>query len=167
MNWTNLQKCSYIDPEKLSYTAPTAPVVKPTTPTFNKFNAKVTALSLHVRSGAGTQYKHLKYVYKGNVVTVIGESGDWYKITHGGTTGYCSKKYLTKVATTKYYPKYLGDSSNLDTILKDIGAPAAYYGSWSKRKPIAKVNGISNYIGSTKQNNTLITLAKQGKLIKP
>ena len=170
MNWTNLQKCSYIDPEKLSYTAPktsTKPVEKTSTPTFTKFSAKVTALSLHVRNGAGTQHKHLKYVYKGNIVTVIGESGDWYKITHGGTTGYCSKKYLTKVATTKYYPKYSGNSNNLDTILKAIGAPAAYYGKWSKRKPIAKVNGISNYVGSEKQNSTLITLAKQGKLIKP
>lgn len=161
MTWNNLQKCSYIDPEKISYTAPS------TKPAFTKFNAKVTAVSLHMRDGAGTNYKHIKYLYKGNIVTVTGETGDWYKVTHGTTSGYCSKKYLTKLGTSKYYPKYAGDSNDLDVILKAIGASAAHYGNWSKRKPIAKVNGISNYIGTANQNKKLITLAKQGKLVKP
>ena len=63
-----------------------------------------------------------------------------------------------------YYPKYYGSSSSLDTILKAIGVPAQYYGSWSKRRPIAKANGISLYVGTASQNTRLKQLAKEGKL---
>lgn len=66
--------------------------------------------------------------------------------------------------TYAYYPKYYGSSSSLDTILKAIGVPAQYYGSWSKRRAIAKANGISLYVGTASQNTKLKQLAKEGKL---
>lgn len=66
----------------------------------------------------------------------------------------------------KYYKKYTGDSVKLDTVLKAVEVPAKYYGSWSKRKPLAKANGIKVYIGTAKQNTKLVNLAKQGKLKK-
>lgn len=88
-------------------------------------------------------------------------------------------KYLTvvKKATTttvtatskpvvQYYNKYTGASGRIDEVLKAIGVPSAYYGSWSKRVPIAKANDISLYIGTSSQNTKLISLAKQGKLKK-
>ena len=68
---------------------------------------------------------------------------------------------------SKYYKKYSGDSTQIDVILKDIGVPSKYYGNWSKRKAVAKANGINAYIGTSKQNLTLINLAKKGKLVKP
>ena len=80
------------------------------------------------------------------------------------------KLFLTKcenVNSGGYYPKYTGNSSNLDMILKSIGAPYKYIGSWSARKPIASANGIKNYIGSIYDNIKLIQLAKIGKLKKP
>lgn len=70
-------------------------------------------------------------------------------------------------ANTKYYPKYEGDSNQIDVVLKAIHAPSQYYGSWLKRKPVAKANGISAYIGSSSQNLKLVNLARQGKLVKP
>ena len=72
----------------------------------------------------------------------------------------------SQATTSAYYPKYYGSSTSLDTILKAIGVPAKYYGSWSKRKPLAKANGISLYIGTASQNTKLKNLAKQGKLKK-
>lgn len=68
--------------------------------------------------------------------------------------------------TVKYYPAYKGDATNLDTILAAIKVPLAYRGSWTKRKPLAKANGISLYIGSFSQNTKLIELAKAGRLKK-
>ena len=77
---------------------------------------------------------------------------------------------LVKVGTTSIsnyttcYPKYTGNSSSLDTILKAIGVPAKYTGSWKNRKPLAQANGISNYTGSILQNSNLKKLAKNGLL---
>lgn len=65
---------------------------------------------------------------------------------------------------TQYYKKYTGSSAQLDVVLKAIGVPSKYYGSWTKRKTLAKANGIKVYVGSAKQNTKLISLAKQGKL---
>lgn len=73
---------------------------------------------------------------------------------------------INVAVTTKYYAKYTGDSMNIDTVLKAIGVPSKYYGKWSKRVPIAKANGITAYIGTSKQNLKMINLAKQGKLKK-
>ncbi len=66
----------------------------------------------------------------------------------------------------KYYKKYTGDSEQIDVVLKEIGVPAGYRGVWSKRKPIARANGIDNYAGTAEQNDKLIELAKKGKLKK-
>lgn len=65
-----------------------------------------------------------------------------------------------------YYLAYKGTSNAIDTVLKDIGVPSKYIGSYTKRKPIAKANGISLYTGSASQNTKLVALAKQGKLKK-
>lgn len=66
----------------------------------------------------------------------------------------------------QYYPKYTGKSNSLDTILATVGVPAKYRGSWEKRVPVATANGISGYEGTGKQNSTLKSLAKKGKLKK-
>ena len=63
-----------------------------------------------------------------------------------------------------YYPRYNGTSNNLDVILKAIGVPDKYLLFWYKRKPLAKRNGIHNYMGSLSQNMKLIELAKNGIL---
>lgn len=80
-----------------------------------------------------------------------------------------AKKTTTPAAATtpsvsSYYPKYTGTSTSLDTILKAIGVPSKFYGSWAKRKPLATANGIANYKGKEEQNSKLKKLAKEGKL---
>jgi GH24 family phage-related lysozyme (muramidase) len=73
---------------------------------------------------------------------------------------------IKEKTTTSYYPQYTGNSIQIDTIFRNIGVPNKYIGSWSARKPIATKNNISDYVGSMTDNNKLIKLAKQGKLIK-
>lgn len=68
--------------------------------------------------------------------------------------------------STSYYKKYTGKSNKIDEVFKAIGVQSAYIGSYSKRKPVAKKNGISNYTGTSSQNLKLIDYAKKGKLKK-
>lgn len=77
--------------------------------------------------------------------------------------GYAVPKYA---ADAVYYAKYTGKSIFLDTILKAVGVPAQYRGSWRKRVPIAEINGITGYKGTSAQNSKIKSLAKQGKLRK-
>lgn len=65
-----------------------------------------------------------------------------------------------------FYPKYEGNSHHIDTVLKAIGVPDKYIGSWSSRKPVAIANGFNRYVGSMSDNVKIIALAKDGKLKK-
>ena len=73
-----------------------------------------------------------------------------------------------KTDTTKYYPKYNGDSPRVDEVLSAIGANTDYDMTQTKaylrRKPIAEANSIKNYTGTAAQNQKIIKLAKDGKL---
>lgn len=74
------------------------------------------------------------------------------------------KNAASKSAT--YYKKYTGKSTKVDEVLKSIGVPAKYRGSFKNRKTIAVKNGISNYKGTADQNLKIVGLAKKGKLKK-
>ena len=67
-------------------------------------------------------------------------------------------------SASRYYSKYVGTDKNIDVIFRKIGVESKYIGSYTARKPIANVNGISDYRGAYSENTTLIQLAKQGKL---
>lgn len=70
--------------------------------------------------------------------------------------------FLTK--QTSYYKKYNGGSTSVDSVLRVCGVDEKYLGSWTSRKPLALANNIHNYVGSRKQNERLLVLAKKGKL---
>jgi cell wall-associated NlpC family hydrolase len=70
-------------------------------------------------------------------------------------------------ATKGYYPRYTGKTTyHIDTVFKAVDVPDKYIGSWSKRRPVAKANGIAAYVGTSAQNMKLIDLASNGKLKK-
>lgn len=54
----------------------------------------VLASSLNVRTGAGTSYSRIGTLKIGSTVTVLGKSGDWYKVSTGSLTGYVSAQYI-------------------------------------------------------------------------
>lgn len=66
----------------------------------------ITSGSLNVRSGAGTSYSKVASLYKGEVVIVLGTSGNWSRILYNGTkTGYVSSQYLSATSSSSAYSK--------------------------------------------------------------
>lgn len=62
--------------------------------------ATVTASSLNLRSGPSTTASILTSMPSGSVVDVLEQSGSWYKVRYGTTTGWCSGDYLTPATAT-------------------------------------------------------------------
>ncbi|MGG2062180.1 SH3 domain-containing protein [Priestia megaterium] len=79
-----------------------------TTPPAESTTYTVTASTLNVRSGAGTNYASIGSVTKGQKLSVVSKSGSWYKINYNGRTGYVSSDYVQASATTS--PKLVVDS---------------------------------------------------------
>lgn len=80
---------------KAPYSATVTVTTSGTTPTTR--TGTVTAGALNVRSGAATTYPIVRTIYSGQVVTILGESGSWYKITWQGAPAgnlYASKSYI-------------------------------------------------------------------------
>lgn len=69
------------------------------TDTCDKGYIQVTASSLSLRSGAGSNFARLATIPSGEVLKVSGSLGAWYQVTYGKFTGYVSGEYVS--ATTK------------------------------------------------------------------
>lgn len=63
----------------------------------------------------------------------------------------------------KYFKRYTGDSVSIVDALKSLNEQSSY----EYRTKVATINGIKNYVGTTVQNNYLLNLLKEGKLVKP
>lgn len=72
------------------------------------------------------------------------------------------KWHVFKKPVIEYYKKYTGKSVSIVDALRSIGVDATF----KHRKAIAKANGIKLYVGTAKQNGTLLSLLKAGKLKK-
>lgn len=79
------------------------------------------------------------------------------KLVKGTTTVQATSK-----PSVNYYPRYTGGSASLVDALKAVGIDS----SFGTRSKIAKANGISAYSGTAGQNSTILSLLKQGKLVK-
>ncbi|MGL5152465.1 MAG: SH3 domain-containing protein [Clostridium sp.] len=72
-------------------TKPEPPVTPPVEKKYGVVNVKT---SLNVRSGAGTNHSVIATLPRDKKVEIVGESGDWYKISFDGKQGYASKQYI-------------------------------------------------------------------------
>ena len=61
-----------------------------------------------------------------------------------------------------YYPKYTGKSNSIVDALKSLGIDS----SFSHRKQIAALNGMSSYSGTAAENTKMLSLLKKGLLVK-
>lgn len=74
------------------------------------------------------------------------------------------KHNLTQYDTTNiYYSQYKGDSKSIVGALSSVGEKDT---SFKHRTKIANANNIKVYLGTSSQNLTLVSLLKQGLLIK-
>ena len=67
----------------------------PVDTTFKPYVVRITASSLNVRAGAGTNYKINTVVHKNEAFTIVDKKGDWGKLKSGA--GWISLKYTKKV----------------------------------------------------------------------
>lgn len=61
----------------------------------NTKTATITGNRVNVRVGAGTSYRSLGKLDKGDVVTVLGEKGNWTRIAYNGEEAYVSSRYVS------------------------------------------------------------------------
>lgn len=76
--------------------------------------------NLNVRSGAGTSYKKVGSVAKGETVIVLSSSGSWSRILYHGTkTGYVSSQYLSSyfAAVSLNVPNFKQTDSRWSNVL--------------------------------------------------
>lgn len=85
------------------------------------------------------------------------------KHDYSGFLGVLRPIDRSMIETEAYFKRCGGWYISLVDALRSIGAKSDF----TYRKVIAKSNGISNYIGTSKQNTELLRLLKLGKLIKP
>ena len=93
------------------------------------------------------------------------KDGNW---THWGKCPFITYTTTNAVkndsgANKAYFKKYTGNSTSIADALKSLG----YDSSFAYRKKIAATNCIKLYAGTAKQNTQMLSLLKQGKLIKP
>lgn len=89
--------------------------------------------------------------------TVTSNFYDYFKVTKADVAKYTGEKVV------EYFKKYSGTTVSIVTALKSIGVNSAF----SYRSKIAKANNIKAYVGLASQNSKMLSLLKQGKLIKP
>ncbi|MDD6796373.1 MAG: C40 family peptidase, partial [Clostridiaceae bacterium] len=92
--------------------------------------------NLRVRSGASSSATVLGYLTNGQVVTITGKSGNWYKIDFNGKDGYVSSDYIRDYSVNNSGTTTDGNVSNsnaYNTILNamkvHIGSPYVWGGS--------------------------------------
>jgi hypothetical protein len=74
----------------------TTPPASGITPPSTLGYGYVTASSLNVREGAGTNYKKVGSLLLNNKVTLLSKTGEWYKIKYGNITGWVLGAYIKK-----------------------------------------------------------------------
>jgi cell wall-associated NlpC family hydrolase len=78
-------------------------------------SATITGNSVNLRTGPDLSYARIRYLYKGDQVSVTGKSGSWYAVVHNGSSGYVSASYvaLEESASAASTPAATGSGSTL------------------------------------------------------
>lgn len=99
------------------------------------WSARVTGNNVAVREGAGTKNSIKERLSLGVNVTILGESGDWYKIQYyGNKVGYMSKSYIMRksdiIATDDNYSKELKSKGFPDSYIPYLTYLHKKYPNW-------------------------------------
>ena len=89
--------------------------------------ATVATTNLRVRKGPSTDTSILGLVNTGDTFTLLGESGEWYKISYYGQEAYIFGEYAT-ISTGTVQQKTLGERV-VDYALQFVGNPYVYGGT--------------------------------------
>jgi len=110
----------------------------------------VTASGLNVRSGPGTNYSRIGFLNRNSQVTIIGQTGAWYKIKFGSTIGYVHSDYV-KVSTA---------ASSRGEDRDQLPSTAVVTATWLNVRTGPGIN--YSRIGAIKMNSRVTILQKVG-----
>lgn len=113
------------------------------------------------------EFKYLKssdYLLRGDILVLPGHHTAM--VLSNGAKANAKAKSKTKTKKEKpvieFYPKYKGKKTSIIAAMNEMGLDS----SFNNRKVIAHNNSIFDYHGTATQNLKLLTLLKNGKLIK-
>ena len=125
---------------------------------YTSTNTKyVTATTLNVRSGAGTNYSIIGSLSKGTKVEVISTTNGWSKIKYNGSTGYVSSQYLSSSASDNSTSTSISVSKVISYAKKLLGKPYV----WGAEGPSSfDCSGFTCYVFKNAANINLPRVSK-------
>ncbi|HSQ88286.1 SH3 domain-containing protein, partial [Romboutsia sp.] len=108
---------------------------------------RVTVNRLNMRSGAGTSYRVIITLNKGDVLDVVSENNGWTKVKYNGRLGYISSEYLEDIKSES--SQEINKEVNTDSLNVRSG-PNTSYSIVGSLKKGEKVNVISERNGWSK-----------------
>ena len=125
---------------------------------YTSTNTKyVTATTLNVRSGAGTNYSIIGSLSKGTKVEVISTTNGWSKIKYNGSTGYVSSQYLSSSASDNSTSTSTSVSKVISYAKKLLGKPYV----WGAEGPSSfDCSGFTCYVFKNAANINLPRVSK-------
>ena len=112
----------------------------------------ITANSVNIRNGPGTEYEVIKKANAHTVVTMLAESGDWYYISADNEEGFVSRAFVTvgAIATPEPKPRYGKEEIHMAAQMIWLEAKG---GTYEEFQAIATV--LANRIASPGYPNTV------------
>ena len=148
-------------------TSASVPVPAPTTPATGHYVGESVNYNKIYTTAASTKALTPKKT-TGVITKILSGKANPYLIDGG--TGWINDGCIAgdnaavsvSTPSVTYYPAYTGKSNSISTAMSEMGID----GSRDHRNKVAAANGIAGYSGSYTQNVTMLTLLKQGKLVK-
>ncbi|PEK07586.1 peptidase M24 [Bacillus toyonensis] len=124
-------------------------------------NYTVNVSSLRVRTGPSTSHTTIASITKGQVVQVVGEVQDWFKINYAGQAAYISKDYVTKGGSNENGSQ--GNNQNNNVTVQTGGTYVVNATSLRVRTGPAAYHSV---IGGVLNGTTLNVVGSEGSWFK-
>lgn len=126
-------------------------------------NYTVNVSSLRVRTGPSTSHTTVGSVTKGQVVKVVGEVQDWFKINYAGQAAYVSKDYVTKGGSNENATQGNNQNQNNNVTVQTGGTYVVNATSLRVRTGPATYHSV---IGGVLNGTTLNVIGSEGSWFK-
>jgi len=172
MGWQRFLNMVQAELEQLNAVSVQAPVSQPAQRTYAHAVGEHVVFSTCYRSSTDPISAHLSAAQMSKnhgVITRIVDAANPYLLDNGlcwvndgDIRGLYTAPSPTPQPQVSYYPRYTGGSVSIVDALQAVGVD----NSFANRQKIAGKNGITGYRGSADQNSKLLSLLKNGRLIK-
>lgn len=132
------------------------------TPAAAQTTGVVTAGALNVRTGPGTNFVVIGSVVRGQQVTILERSGNWYRIASGRDRGWVSSRYVSTYYADRQPYQYRG--RDIDIVQSRFGRANVFSGPAANYTLIGVLdNGVSVRVVSRGPSWTLVSKSGLGR----